>query len=73
MAPDLVAPTVTAVDPADGATGILASRPVTATFSEAIEPATLDGASFTLTPQGGAAVAATSATMPASSRRRSTR
>jgi O-glycosyl hydrolase len=53
------APTVTAVTPSNGSTGLVASTTITATFSEAIAASTLTASTFTLTPQGGAAVAAT--------------
>ena len=56
--PDLTAPVVIATVPATSAANVLASRLVTATFSEAVDPATLSDATFTVTPQGGAPVAA---------------
>jgi O-glycosyl hydrolase len=53
------APTVTAVTPSDGSTGVIASTTVTATFSEAMTASSITASTFTLTPQGGAAVPAT--------------
>ena len=53
------APTVTAVTPGNGSTGVAAGTPVTATFSEAMNASTITASTFTLTPQGGAAVSAT--------------
>ncbi len=52
------APTVTAVMPANTSTGVAISSTVTATFSEAMNASTITGSTFTLTPQGGSAVAA---------------
>jgi hypothetical protein len=52
LAPDTTPPTVTAVSPADGATGVSASANVTATFSEAVDPPTVTSATFTLVEQG---------------------
>ncbi|RKZ18947.1 hypothetical protein DRQ50_03070, partial [bacterium] len=57
--PDLTPPVVTNTRPLDGSVDILAGQPVRATFSEAIDPATLTTSSFTVTPDGGAAVSAT--------------
>ncbi|MCU7726406.1 DUF4082 domain-containing protein [Actinoplanes sp. KI2] len=48
-------PTVTTTAPASNATGVALNAAVTATFSSAIDPATLN---FSLTVQGGAAVTA---------------
>jgi O-glycosyl hydrolase len=53
------APTVTAVTPTLGATGVAINSPVTATFSEAMTSSTITNATFTLTAQGGGAVAGT--------------
>jgi|GEM_PF-1175458 len=53
------APTVTAVTPLINSTGIAIGTTVTATFSEAMNSSTITGSTFTLTPAGGAAVAAT--------------
>ena len=57
---DTTPPTVTATTPTDTATDIAIGTNVTATFSEAMNPATLNPASFTLTEQGtGTPVTAT--------------
>ena len=53
------APTVTAVTPANGSTGLVVDTTVTATFSEAMNASTISATTFTLTPQGGAPVSAT--------------
>ncbi len=45
---DATAPTVTSTDPADTGTSVPVSSNITATFSEAIDPATVTAASFTL-------------------------
>jgi hypothetical protein len=47
-AADLTAPTVTSVSPASAATNVATSSAVNATFSEAMDPATLTNASFTV-------------------------
>ena len=53
---DSTPPLVTATSPTDGATGVAGSTAVTATFNEALDPATIQ---FTLTDGGGAAVDST--------------
>src|ERR1039458_4082511 len=53
------APTVTAVTPGNGSTGLVANTTITATFSEAMNASTITASTFTLTPQGGAPVSAT--------------
>ncbi len=58
-ATDTTPPTVTTTAPANGATGVATGSAVTATFSEAIDPATLTANTFALrTTVGGTAVAA---------------
>jgi hypothetical protein len=57
--PDTTPPTVTLVSPADGATGADAGGTITATFSEAIDPATVSAATFELRTAGGSLVPAT--------------
>jgi hypothetical protein len=52
--PDATAPTLSNVSPADGATGVAASTKVEANFSEAMDPSSLTGATFTLTKSGSA-------------------
>src|SRR5580698_1163609 len=54
--PGLVTPTVISVAPLSGATGVCPSTAVTATFSVAMNPATIDGTTFTLTGPGTAPV-----------------
>lgn len=56
---DTTAPTVTATSPASGATGVSRSAPMTATFSEAIDPLTVSAGTFELRDPGNALVAAT--------------
>jgi methionine-rich copper-binding protein CopC len=46
---DTTAPTVTATNPTDGATGVAVSSNVTGTFSEAMDPSTVTSANFNLT------------------------
>ena len=48
-APDNTRPTVTVTVPAAGATAVAANTGISATFSEAMNPAKISGASFTLT------------------------
>ena len=50
-------PTVISTVPADGATGVPINQALTATFNEAMNPATINGATFTVTGPGGVAVA----------------
>ncbi len=47
-AADTTAPTVSSTDPVDTATNVVVNRNITATFSEAIDPATITAATFTL-------------------------
>ena len=51
---DLRAPVVLSTVPANAATGVSPYAPLSATFNKAIDPATLTGASFTLTGPSGA-------------------
>ena len=48
---DTVAPTVSGLSPTEGATGVTATANTEATFSEAVDPATLTSSTFTLTKQ----------------------
>ncbi|WP_295679109.1 Ig-like domain-containing protein, partial [uncultured Nevskia sp.] len=57
--PDTTPPQVNAVDPANDSADVPSNRRIVATFSEAIDPASLDANSFTLTGLGGAPVAGT--------------
>jgi hypothetical protein len=50
------APTVISTDPANNATGVLLNKTVTATFSMAMDPLTINGTTFTLK-QGAASIA----------------
>src|SRR6185436_8595684 len=59
VAADGLAPTVTGVTPADGTIDLPVSTVATASFSEAMDPATLTSASFELKDPGGVAVPAT--------------
>jgi hypothetical protein len=52
-------PTVTSSLPADGASSVARNTAVRATFSRAMDPATLTASSFTLTGPGGASVTGT--------------
>ncbi|HKH10786.1 MAG TPA: Ig-like domain-containing protein [Rubrobacter sp.] len=52
--PDTTPPTVVAVSPADGAATVDPADNVTATFSEPMDPATVDATTFTLTKEGSA-------------------
>ena len=54
-AADTTAPTVTFTVPADGDTGVAINKKITATFSEAVDPFTITGTTFTLM-QGATAV-----------------
>jgi len=53
------APTVIAEVPVNGATGVLVGQVLSATFSEAMTPATIGASTFTVTGPGGKAVAGT--------------
>ena len=57
--PDTTPPTVTDVTPAAGSTGAAATTTVTATFNEALDPATVTNSTFQLRDGSGALVAAT--------------
>ena len=50
---DIILPTVVATDPLGGATGVSVYKPVYATFSEAIDPDTLNNTTFVLSGPGG--------------------
>jgi Ice-binding-like/Bacterial Ig-like domain len=55
--PSVTPPTVTSVAPASGVAGVCPSTTVTAVFSVAMNPATIDGTTFTLTGPGTTPVA----------------
>ena len=57
VSPDITKPTVTATIPINGATGVPPNQAVSATFSKAMNAATLTNATFTVTAPGGTAVA----------------
>ncbi len=57
LGPDATAPTVTSMNPASSATAVPPNAAVNGTFSKAIDPATLDPATFTLTGPGPTSVA----------------
>ncbi len=59
VGPDTTPPTVTVTSPASNATGVDPASPVTVTFSEALDPATVNNATFELRDPGGTLVAAT--------------
>jgi glucose/arabinose dehydrogenase len=68
-AADTTPPTVTAISPANGATGVALTPNVTATFSEAMTAATINTTTFTLVRQSnGAAVTVTVTYDPATRR-----
>ncbi len=54
---DTTAPTVTSTNPADGAIGVNLDASVNATFSDAMDPSTINLATFTLTGPSSTAVA----------------
>jgi hypothetical protein len=56
LAPDITLPTVTATDPLNNATGVALNKVISVTFSEAMAPATIVAANFTVK-QGTTAVA----------------
>ena len=55
-APDTTAPTVTATEPANAATGVMLNSAVAATFSEAINPLTITTTSFIVRGPGSTSV-----------------
>ena len=57
--PSLLPPTVTSVAPPNGAVGVCPNTIVTATFSKAMNPASINSGTFTLTGPGTTAVAGT--------------
>jgi len=52
-------PTVISTLPANGATNVVINTPISATFSEAMNPSSISGSTFTVTGPGGTAVAGT--------------
>jgi hypothetical protein len=59
-APDTTRPEITVTSPPSGATAVGLAANVTATFSEPIDPASIDATSFTLTGPGGIVAATVS-------------
>lgn len=59
LAPDTTAPTVISTSPSCGATGVAINTQVAAIFSEAMDPLTITGSTFTLTGPGTTAVPGT--------------
>ena len=55
-APDTTQPTITSTIPLDGATGVPINQAVTATFSEPMDPTTMNSTTFTLSGPGGISV-----------------
>jgi hypothetical protein len=55
--PDSTAPTVTSTNPANAASSVSTNAAVNATFSEAMDPATLTPGTFTLTGPGSSSIA----------------
>ena len=58
-APDTTKPFIIVTNPANGATAVPINQAVTATFSKAMNPASINGTTFTLTGPGGVAVPGT--------------
>ena len=58
-APDTTKPTITSTIPLNGATAVAINQAVTVTFSEPMDPATLNSTTFTLSGPGGTPVAGT--------------
>ncbi len=55
-APDTTQPTILSIIPLDGATAVPINQAVTATFSEPMDPATINATTFTLEGPGGTSV-----------------
>ncbi len=53
LGPDVTPPTVTSTNPASGATNVSTSAAATATFSEALDPASINASTFTLASPAG--------------------
>ncbi len=66
-APAAVLPTVIATTPTNGATAVPINQALTATFSEAMNPLTVNATTFTLTAANGAAVTGVVTYVPAGS------
>jgi hypothetical protein len=59
---DTTPPVVSSISPASGATGVAVTAPVTASFSEALNAATVNGSTMTLVRQGGSTPVAAAVT-----------
>ena len=57
--PDTTPPTVTSKSPTSGATGVAVGSSITATFSEAVQSATVTGTTFTLKNSAGTSIPGT--------------
>jgi hypothetical protein len=68
-APDTTAPTISAISPANNATGVSRGTNVTATFSEAMDPATINTTTFELRTATTNALVAATVTYDATTRR----
>ncbi|MBA2714463.1 MAG: Ig-like domain-containing protein [Rubrobacteraceae bacterium] len=66
---DTTAPTIGAVAPAEGTTGVAATANAEATFSEAMDPATTSSATFTLVKQGTSQAVAAQVSYDAATRK----
>jgi hypothetical protein len=62
------AATVCSTSPASNATAVVRTNPITATFSRQMDSTTITGSSFTLTPNGGSAIATTVSYDPATNK-----
>ena len=63
-ASDTTPPTVTSTNPASGATGFPITSSITATFSEAVQPATVTTSTYTLKNSAGTSIAGTVSISP---------
>src|SRR6476659_10564757 len=61
---DATPPTVTSTNPASGATGFPVASSITATFSEAVQPATITTSTYTLKNSAGTPIAGTVSISP---------
>ena len=61
---DTIPPTVTGANPGGGATGFPITSSITATFSEAVQPATVTTSTYTLKNSAGTSIAGTVSISP---------
>jgi len=66
--PDTTPPTVTSTSPANGATGVGRSAKISATFSEAVDPTTINGTTFVLVNASNNAVIAATVSLSTNQR-----